>query len=314
MAIARTDETDLLLPLYDGVHEAAPWTTFLIRLRQRVRADWAALVVGNEAGGERSFVTSTDAATRIDRNWRRRLRPGRAYPLEYRFGRIVRADEPGGASAWLAIGRGERDVTAADGALLTRLAPHLASALRMLAAFDAAESMRTVAAAAADRAGVGWIAFASDGRVLAMSEQTSAALGARWNPSGVAAAVADCAGRRTAMTLRLPAGAPGGMQLIALPESPALARTAVIGLLSLPWQSDTAAQAQALITLFGLAPSEARLAAEIAGGASLSEAADRLGVTIETARNYSKRVFAKTRTRGQADLVRRIGQSAARFA
>lgn len=116
------------------------------------------------------------------------------------------------------------------------------------------------------------------------------------------------------MTLRLPAGAPGGMQLIALPESPALARTAVIGLLSLPWQSDTAAQAQALITLFGLAPSEARLAAEIAGGASLSEAADRLGVTIETARNYSKRVFAKTRTRGQADLVRRIGQSAARFA
>jgi len=61
-----------------------------------------------------------------------------------------------------------------------------------------------------------------------------------------------------------------------------------------------------LVDLFGLLPSEARLAAALAGGDSLAEAAVHLGLTIETARTYSKKVFAKTGTRGQTDLVHRI--------
>lgn len=61
-----------------------------------------------------------------------------------------------------------------------------------------------------------------------------------------------------------------------------------------------------LVDLFDLLPSEARLAAALAGGDGLAEAARRLGLTIETARNYSKRIFAKTDTHGQTDLVRLI--------
>ena len=37
-----------------------------------------------------------------------------------------------------------------------------------------------------------------------------------------------------------------------------------------------------------------------------AQAAIELGFTIETARNYSKRIYGKTDTRGQADLVRII--------
>ena len=59
-----------------------------------------------------------------------------------------------------------------------------------------------------------------------------------------------------------------------------------------------------LVDLFGLLPSEARLANALANGASLAEAAEQMGLTIETVRNYSKKIFAKTGTRGQADLVR----------
>jgi DNA-binding CsgD family transcriptional regulator len=58
--------------------------------------------------------------------------------------------------------------------------------------------------------------------------------------------------------------------------------------------------------LFGLLPSEARLALLISQGASLAEAADKLAITLETARSYSKRIYAKMGVRGQADLVRSI--------
>ncbi|WP_109806108.1 helix-turn-helix transcriptional regulator [Sphingosinithalassobacter portus] len=68
----------------------------------------------------------------------------------------------------------------------------------------------------------------------------------------------------------------------------------------------TVGEGQLLVDMFGLLPSEARLAVALATGRSLSEAAGALGLTIETARNYSKKIYAKTGTRGQADLVRRI--------
>ena len=48
---------------------------------------------------------------------------------------------------------------------------------------------------------------------------------------------------------------------------------------------------------------EARLAREIVDSAQLSEAADRIGVSLNTAKTQLRSVFAKTRTRRQADLV-----------
>jgi DNA-binding CsgD family transcriptional regulator len=69
-----------------------------------------------------------------------------------------------------------------------------------------------------------------------------------------------------------------------------------------------------LSDLFGLAPREALLAVSLSRGRSIREAANDLGLTEHTAREYTKRIYAKTGTRGQADLVRLILTSAAALA
>jgi DNA-binding CsgD family transcriptional regulator len=58
-----------------------------------------------------------------------------------------------------------------------------------------------------------------------------------------------------------------------------------------------------LAAVFGLTPAEARLASIIATGANPQQAADRLGVSRETARNQLKAVFARTSTHRQSELV-----------
>jgi DNA-binding CsgD family transcriptional regulator len=58
-----------------------------------------------------------------------------------------------------------------------------------------------------------------------------------------------------------------------------------------------------LQALFGLTPAEARLTALLAQGASLGEAADRLGVREATVRSRLKSVFLKTGTHRQAELI-----------
>jgi DNA-binding CsgD family transcriptional regulator len=56
--------------------------------------------------------------------------------------------------------------------------------------------------------------------------------------------------------------------------------------------------------LYGLTRAESRLAAKLAQGRSLEEAAGMLNITIETARSYSKRVLSKTGAKRQSELVR----------
>jgi DNA-binding CsgD family transcriptional regulator len=60
----------------------------------------------------------------------------------------------------------------------------------------------------------------------------------------------------------------------------------------------------ALRQLFGLTPAEARLAAVLARGLRLAEAAEKLGVTEATARTHVKRILEKTESRTQAQLMR----------
>lgn len=56
--------------------------------------------------------------------------------------------------------------------------------------------------------------------------------------------------------------------------------------------------------LFGLNPSEARLACALASGLDVREAAEAQGITLSTARTYLKRLFQKTGANRQAELVR----------
>ena len=62
---------------------------------------------------------------------------------------------------------------------------------------------------------------------------------------------------------------------------------------------------------FKLTPAQARLAALIHDGASVKQAAMQLGITEGSARQYLRRIFAKTGTNRQIDLIREIAWAAA---
>jgi DNA-binding CsgD family transcriptional regulator len=64
-----------------------------------------------------------------------------------------------------------------------------------------------------------------------------------------------------------------------------------------------------LAQLFGLTFSEARLALALSRGMTIAEAAAEYGLTVETARNYSKKIYSKTGARGQPDLIRFVMRS-----
>ncbi len=64
--------------------------------------------------------------------------------------------------------------------------------------------------------------------------------------------------------------------------------------------------AEFLARLYGLTPAEARLAAQLLAGASIKEAAEHLQVTERTARWTLGRVFTKTGTRRQSELIRLV--------
>jgi DNA-binding CsgD family transcriptional regulator len=63
--------------------------------------------------------------------------------------------------------------------------------------------------------------------------------------------------------------------------------------------------------LFDLSPSEARLAALLTQGMTLTEAAAETGLTESTVRTYSKKIFSKVGVSRQTDLVRLILRSVA---
>lgn len=60
----------------------------------------------------------------------------------------------------------------------------------------------------------------------------------------------------------------------------------------------------------GLTPAEARLAARLRFGLSLKEAAEELGISVNTARNQLKSIFEKLGVNRQADLVRHLTELA----
>ncbi len=91
----------------------------------------------------------------------------------------------------------------------------------------------------------------------------------------------------------------------AMPAPPSLtrARTAgrvLIALRGLETATNLAACAR---QIFDLTDSEAKLAAALASGSSLAEAAEAHGIRISTARTHLARIFQKTNTRQQSQLV-----------
>ena len=61
---------------------------------------------------------------------------------------------------------------------------------------------------------------------------------------------------------------------------------------------------------FGLTHAEKRVFGEIVGGKGLAAAATKLKITEMTARSHANRIFAKTGTTRQTELIRRFFEAA----
>ena len=84
-------------------------------------------------------------------------------------------------------------------------------------------------------------------------------------------------------------------------------RPVAIVLVSDP-EAGTQDQVERLRERFGFTPAEAAFAVEIVKGDGRQATADRLGITVGTARSHLSKIFEKTGVTRQAELVRRLLQ------
>ena len=241
--------------------------------------------------------------------------------------RMIRV-QGGGVNAWLIATRTEGDFDGKDEALILRLAPYLRSVLR---SFVVLEHERTSARLSGDvihRLKYGWIALDGKGRVLDADAQGLLVL------ERSTLLRKDAQGCLTSSSRRRTRELIGAVRELALspdarPRAVVLSRDPWLDMLLVRAHRDVGSQTvvpaviayvhgdsapsadrcEQLAQLFDLLPSEARLALALSRGMSLAEAAEDLGLTVDSARTYSKRIYAKTGARGQTDLVRFIHRS-----
>ena len=360
------DAADLLQPLIEGIAEDPPWSSFLLRLRHRIEADYASLVFrplpfGTTRNRVVHLFSGTPSPPIVSRLYREslhemdpmpylELQEGRVYALPellraddpeheaYRnqllvpsgmnILRMMRVEETGGVSAWLITSRREDEFAPPDDLLLAGLAPYVRAALRSYVSLEQARTNAWVSNQAINRMNFGWLTLDAEGRILDTDMQ---------GESMVAGSAILLKGRSGHLTARSPQVAREITEAIkALADDPH-SRPRAIVLSREPWVDmllvaadirvgrtrpaptlvayvhadawSSADRCDQLSQLFDLTPSEARLALALSRGMSIAGAAEELRLTVESARTYSKKIYAKTGARGQADLVRFIHRS-----
>jgi DNA-binding CsgD family transcriptional regulator len=242
--------------------------------------------------------------------------------------RMMRFEEPGGVSGWITVSRREGEFDASDESLIAALAPYLRAALRSFVALERERMNATVANEAISRLNFGWITLDAQGAVAVGFEHGEALLAAGTmlqrgragrltarDPqvsAAIRAAIADLAGDPATRPRAVVLSREPWLDMLLVPaqlrpaaSGPAPALVAYVH--SDSWSS--ADRCEQLGELFDLIPCEARLALALSRGMTIAEAADELGLTVESARTYSKRIYAKTGARGQPDLLRFIHRS-----
>ncbi len=241
-------------------------------------------------------------------------------------------DRQGDEVWYLAVAapRSARPYGAGDLALLRRLAPHVQRALRLQRAASELRLGNAAAMEALDRLPVGVALVGEAGTVLAMNAAAKEIVarrdglrldanrleaGRNGDNAALRALIADAAAHHGAdewadgaIALSRPSGG-RPLSVLVLPVSasasasvPGAERPAAVVFVGDP-ERPIEADAGRLCRFHGLTRSEARLAAHVAAGRTLDEAATEMGISRETARTHLKHIFAKTGTQRQAELV-----------
>jgi len=241
--------------------------------------------------------------------------------------RFIRIVARGDHNAWLVLLNDRLDFGAADSALLSSLVPHFALALALMMEMRGLRLRATIAEDALGLIGVGQAIFDTDGRVVLTDEVASAELdmqstGRPQIRAGAAQAlIAACrelstAPREARRTVRFDDRMGKDILLRRAPVDvgSTLSGSYSVGLVRQERRENATSAARVAAATLGLSTREGALAEAISQGRSIVEAGAELQLTQETARNYSKRIYAKTGANGQADLVRLLLTGLAPFA
>lgn len=246
-------------------------------------------------------------------------------PAMIRYARLMRVSEAGGYDAWIVIAREKKDFDASEGALISALAPHLAIALRTYAAIQRERLRADISGDAIQRLNFGWITLDAGGHIVDYDDQADRLLrrstALRKTAAGrLIPASREAEGKFAQLLRQVAAGTPVRSQAIHLWDEPWLdmlvapirdtpfsrSKAPVLVAYVHGEERSSADRQDQLMGLFGLTKQEARLAIALSHGRSIAQSAKDLGLTLETTRLYSKRIYAKTGTTGQADLVRLV--------
>ncbi|WGT49206.1 helix-turn-helix transcriptional regulator [Thioclava nitratireducens] len=317
--------------LFAAASEAgkAGWVRFLERLCSVAQAEGAAVQIlapeWEGAGWQVGRIALPDAARlhpmRLDRVYSQIDLPGEvAWPEPLRALKVAAG---GAGRVVLMIARPNRDFRAAEALALSTLAPHLGQAVMIREALGGERARAARDAEATAALGAGWLVLTPAGTVLEFDPRVAAEFDAGgWLRLRIGArpefADPDAAlrfrqslaklGEGGAVVRPIPLG-PEGQGVLRLAPGRWRGSPALIGHL----RAMPLAEALPVARVAGaldLNRSEARLAALLCDGASLREAAERLGWTLETARSTSKQIYARAGVSGQTGLLRKMFGSA----
>ena len=324
MRIPNLGETDLLVPLHSGMFEQPMWQTFLRRLRGVCAAEGVAIVLAG-SGERHEVVLREGAGIAVPDNAMREARVYTGDELQAADPGL-RAVRVGAADAMVTLAVSGSPAPGAEiASLLSALVPHLRVALQVLSAIERERGRASASAEAFRRMNFGWIAIDERCRIVELDAQAERLLermgSLRRGPYGRLVPAQPAIDRLLTGLVKAMA-----QDRRHRPRAINLSQDPWVDILVAPMRVDTLAgggravaavylrgdrssiadRHEQLVDLFGLTPAEARLAWALAQGLSIAEAADAHGLTTETARYYSKRIYAKTGARGQVDLVRNI--------
>lgn len=341
MAVTLLEAQDLVALLHRGTLASEPWSDFLAAVRRRTGADRTLLLLAGGRGGRMTSMEPGRQALQVEEpevallaSRSGPIRAKRVFaggdlerePAAARLAatcgvahlRLLRVEEPGGASALLVIGRSGEDFAAADVSLLANLADHLEIALRTWAALEQERLRAGISGEAIRRLNFGWFLLDRTGAIVDCSAEAEALLHERRAVSrtprglllperreaqGALRRYLEQIGRGETSSRAIHLSDEPWLDMLLTPRGGSTPMVAAYVHGEAPTSAERSAQ---LMQLFGLNPKEAQLAMLISRGVKINDAAAQLGLTKESARLYSKRLYAKTGTRGQADLVRLV--------
>lgn len=297
--------------------ECAAVDPFLARGRAYMQA--GSVVTGNMLLADEELVRTEF--------YREQMQP---FDLHHVIGGTVTNDEFAAALFTSVRSKRQGPFEAPEIELFRSLIPHLRRSLEVQKRLAAQDGQR----AALDRIPNGCILLGKSGKVLAMNRAADQMLAARdgltYSSGRLDASAPECSSQLReqiyAATSSLHPSNASSLTVVARPSGkrPYTVFVAPFSRKSLDWSgvlpiaavfvsdpSSNPVTEASLAQLYRFTPAEARLARALANGEGLGQAAEKIEVGINTAKTHLQRIFSKTQTSRQAELVRLFASIAA---